>query len=339
MRFGLAVQNDFPPDRRPADLIGPMREQVAAAADAGLSSVWMLQHYLGNMPTLQPIPTLAAIAAEAGEMAVGTNMLILPLHHPVEVAELYSTLDHISGGRAIAGFGLGYRENEFESFGIPLDERVSRYEESVAVVRGLWSGAPVDFAGRHYTLKGQRISLPPVRPGGPPIWVGAGAHRTGARRAARLGDAWIIPPHVTPERLATVLGWYRAEIAAAGTRGDRDVVVRRELVLDHDPERAMAIGARARGNLTRAYSAFNAPDATASYRQLSDAQAAEDVAAHSYIFTTPAECVRRLKDLQELGVTYVILRMQWHDLPQEQVLATLALFRNEVLPHFPRHGG
>ncbi|WP_432843193.1 LLM class flavin-dependent oxidoreductase [Dactylosporangium sp. CA-092794] len=339
MRFGLAVQNDFPPDVRPADRIAPMREQVAAAAAAGFSSVWMLQHYLGNMPTLQPIPTLAAVAAEAGDMAIGTNMLILPLHHPVEVAELYATLDHISNGRAIAGFGLGYRENEFDAFGIPLDERVSRYEESVAIVRGLWSGSPVDFAGRHYTLKDQRISLTPVRPGGPPIWVGAGAHRTGARRAARLGDAWIVPPHVTPERLGKVLGWYRAEIEAAGASADRDVVVRRELVLDPDPDRAMAIGRRARGNLTRAYSAFNAPDGTATYRQLTDAQAAEDVADASYVFTTPGECVRRLRLLQDLGVTYVILRMQWHDLPQEQMLATLELFRAEVLPHFPRTGG
>ncbi|BCB83885.1 hypothetical protein Psuf_011980 [Phytohabitans suffuscus] len=205
----------------------------------------------------------------------------------------------------------------------------------MAIVRALWTGEPVDFAGRHYTLKGQRISLPPVRPGGPPIWVGAGAHRTGARRAARLGDAWIIPPHVTPERLATVLRWYRE----AGATGERDVVVRRELVLDPDPERAMAIGRAARGALTRAYSAFNVPDATESYRQLSDAGAAEDVAAHSYLFTTPERCVRRLKELADLGVTYVILRMQWYDLPQERVLRTLALFRDEVLPHFQHETG
>ncbi|MDQ7903803.1 LLM class flavin-dependent oxidoreductase [Phytohabitans sp. ZYX-F-186] len=336
MRFGLAIQNDFPPNLRPADRVGPMREQVAAAAEAGFSSVWMLQHYLGNLPTLQPIPTLAAIAAEAGDMAVGTNMLILPLHHPVEVAETYATLDHLSGGRAVAGFGLGYRENEFESFGVPLSERVTRYEESVAIVRALWTAEPVDFTGRHYALKGQRISLPPVRPGGPPIWVGAGAHRTGARRAARLGDAWIVPPHVTPERLTTVLRWYR-------DAGGQDVVVRRELVLDPDPERAMAVGRAARGALTRAYSAFNAPDATESYRQLSDAGAAQDVAAHSYLFTTPEECVRRLGELADLGVTYVILRMQWYDLPQERMLRTLALFRDEVLPHFqttfPKTGG
>ncbi|BCB83886.1 hypothetical protein Psuf_011990 [Phytohabitans suffuscus] len=146
MRFGLAIQNDFPANLRPADLVAPMREQVAAAAEAGFSSVWMLQHYLGNLPTLQPIPTLAALAADAGDMAIGTNMLILPLHHPVEVAETYATLDHLSGGRAVAGFGLGYRENEFESFGIPWTSASpgtrSRWRSSVRCGRASRSTSP-----------------------------------------------------------------------------------------------------------------------------------------------------------------------------------------------------
>jgi alkanesulfonate monooxygenase SsuD/methylene tetrahydromethanopterin reductase-like flavin-dependent oxidoreductase (luciferase family) len=126
VRFGLAIMNDFPPGTVPAERMPLLREQVRAAADAGIESVWVLHHYLGNMPTLQPLPLLAALAAEAGDMFLGTNMFILPLSHPVAVAENYATLDHITGGRVIAGFGMGYRENEFESFGIPLSDRVSR---------------------------------------------------------------------------------------------------------------------------------------------------------------------------------------------------------------------
>ncbi|WP_228033896.1 LLM class flavin-dependent oxidoreductase [Streptomyces spongiae] len=268
MKFGLAVMNDFPPGTVPAERLDQLREQVAVAAEAGLSSIWMLQHYLGSMPTLQPVPTLAALSAEARGMDVGTNMLILPLRHPVEVAETYATLDHLTGGHVIAGFGMGYRENEFASFGVPMDERVARYEESVQVIRALWSGRTVHHDGVHFRLDGERISLPPVRPGGPPIMVGAGAHRTGARRAARLGDGWIVPPHVSEERLATVLGWHRAEAERIGDGRRHEYVVRRELVLDTDGERARETGLRARGALTRAYSAYNAPDSSASYRHL-----------------------------------------------------------------------
>jgi alkanesulfonate monooxygenase SsuD/methylene tetrahydromethanopterin reductase-like flavin-dependent oxidoreductase (luciferase family) len=267
-------------------------------------------------------------------MFLGTNMFILPLRHPVAVAEEFATLDHLTGGRVIAGFGMGYRENEFASFGIPMDERASRFEESIEVVRGLWSGAPVTFRGRHFALEDQRLSLPPVQPGGPRIWIGAGPHKVGARRAARLGDAWIIPPHETPERLRTLLGVYRQERAARGLGAPAEVVVRRELVLDPDADRARAIGVTARGALTRQYAAFNAPDQSAGYSHLQSDAAAEQTADRSYLFTDPQGAVAALKELEAQGFTYVILRMQWFDLAQEQMLRTLELFRDHVRPAF-----
>ena len=333
LKFGLAIMNDFPPDVVPADRIGPMREQVRAARDAGLSSIWMLQHYLGSMPTLQPLPTLAAMAQDAGEMTLGTNMFILPLRHPVDVAEDFATLDHLTGGRAVAGFGMGYRENEFESFGVDMAGRVGRFEESIAVIRSLWSGERTTFDGEHFRLKDERISLVPTQAGGPPIWIGAGPHKTGAQRAARLGDAWIIPPHVDPDRLRVVLGHYQAERDRL-ERGPSELVVRRELVLDRDPERARAIGLEARGALTRKYAEYNAPQQGDAYKHLATAAAAEETADASYLFTDPAGAVAALQELEAGGITYVVLRMQWFDLPQDQVLATLALFRDEVMPHF-----
>jgi len=86
LTFGLALQNDFPPHVSPSARIGELREQVRAAREAGISSVWVLNHFLGNMQTLQPLPTLAALAEHAGDMRLGTNMFILPLRHPVAVA-------------------------------------------------------------------------------------------------------------------------------------------------------------------------------------------------------------------------------------------------------------
>ena len=79
-------------------------------------------------------------------MSVRTNMYILPLRHPVGAAEEFSTLDHLTGGRVIAGLGLGYRENEFAAFGIPMTERLGRFTESVDIMRRLWSGERVSYA-------------------------------------------------------------------------------------------------------------------------------------------------------------------------------------------------
>lgn len=333
LRFGLALMNDFPPDVTPASRIAQLREQARMASTCGISSLWMLQHYLGSMPTLQPVPTLAALAADSGEMSLGTNMFILPLRHPVEVAEEFATLDHISGGRAIAGFGMGYRENEFAAFGVDMDDRVARYEESIGLIKALWSGERVSHDGRFFRVDGDRISLVPVQPGGPPVWIGAGPHKTGAQRAARLGDAWVVPPHVDPERLKVVLGHYREEKERLG-RPVSELVVRRELVLDSDPDRARAIGVEARGKLTRAYAAYNAPQQGDAYKHLQGDKAAEEVADASYLFTDPAGAIAALKDLEAQGLTYVILRAQWFDLSQDRVLATLESFRDNVLPAF-----
>lgn len=334
MKFGLALMNDFPPDVVPADRVAQLREQTRAAAAAGIDSVWVLQHYLGNMPTLQPVPLLTALAADAGDMFLGTNMFILPLRHPVAVAEEFATLDHISNGHAIAGFGMGYRENEFASFGVPMDERASRFEESVRIARALWSGETTTFGGAHFRIDGERISLPPLQPGGPRVWIGAGPHRVGARRAARLGDAWIIPPHVTPDRLRFLLAEYQVERERLGLGAPSDFVVRREVVLDDDPERARQIGVAARGALTRRYAAFNAPDKTAGYRHLQSDSAAEETADQSYLFTDAASAVTAIKSLEAQGFTYVVLRMQWYDLPHERMLQTLETFRDRVRPAF-----
>lgn len=332
LRFGLALMNDFPPDVSPSSRIGALREQAREAAASGISSVWVLQHYLGSMPTLQPLPLLAALAADTGEMTVGTNMFILPLRHPVAAAEEFATLDHITGGRVVAGLGMGYRDNEFAAFGIPMTQRLGRFTESLEIMRALWSGEPVTYAGKYFALAGERISLPPVQPGGPPVWVGAGATPKAIERAARVGDAWMIPPHVTGERLVEVLGEYRAARERHGHTEPGQLVVRRELLLDEDPERAWALGSAARGALTRMYSAYSAPDRSVDYQHLSSPAAAEQRAREAYCFTDPAGAVAELKSLAAAGITTVVLRMQWYDLPQDRVLHTLRLFREQVLP-------
>jgi alkanesulfonate monooxygenase SsuD/methylene tetrahydromethanopterin reductase-like flavin-dependent oxidoreductase (luciferase family) len=334
LKFGLALMNDFPPDVPPHSRIGEMREQVRAARDAGLRSVWVLNHFLGNMPTLQPLPTLAALAEHAGDMALGTNMFILPLRHPVAVAEEFATLDQITGGHAVAGLGMGYRSNEYDAFGVSMDDRVERYEEGVTLLRELWSNRPVTFEGKHFTVRDQKIGMPPVQAGGPPVYVGAGVHKAGARRAARLGDAWIVPPHAEPEKLREIVAFYQEERRRLGRGDAQEVIVRRELVLDDDRDRARAIGLEARGGSTAMYSQFDAPDQTASYRHLKGSDGLEDVADKSYLFTDPESCIASLEELEELGITYVILRMQWFALEQERMLQTLETFRDRVLPHF-----
>jgi alkanesulfonate monooxygenase SsuD/methylene tetrahydromethanopterin reductase-like flavin-dependent oxidoreductase (luciferase family) len=334
LRFGLAIMNDFPPGTVPAAKIGDLREQIQVAERSGIESVWVLQHYLGSMPTLQPLLLLAALSPWTGDMRLGTNMLILPLRNPIAAAEEFSTLDHLSGGRAVAGVGLGYRENEFDAFGVPMTERLGRFNESVEIMRKLWTGDRVTHDGRYFRFTDQKISLPPVQAGGPPVWIGAGGKPKAVERAARLGDAWIIPPHVTLERLRELLSLYREARRASGRPEASELVVRKEILLDEDADRAWRLGSAARGGLTAEYGRYNRPDDSVDYQHLAGADAAERAARESYLFTDPSTAILKLKEIEAAGVTTVVLRMQWFDLPQERVLRSLELFAQRVLPAF-----
>lgn len=145
MKFGLALSVQHPP-RDP---------QVSRFGD---------HHYLSAPFTyFQPIPVLARVAAEARGMTLGIGCLVLPLHHPLEVAEQVATLDVIAEGRLIFGVALGYRDAENQAMGHSPRDRAGRLEEGLRVIEALWNGEPVSFRGRHFTLTDVRISVTPIQ--------------------------------------------------------------------------------------------------------------------------------------------------------------------------------
>ena len=163
MKFGLILAGQYLRDAPPALRAGEMLEQVRLARDLGFDSVWMVHHYLIEFQTFQPLPMLARIAADAGDMAIGTAIYVLPLQHPVEVAENFATLDALSGGRLIFGVAQGYRDAEFQALGIPRKERAARFEEGLALITRLWTEERVTFHGRYYQVDGVTLAMAPAR--------------------------------------------------------------------------------------------------------------------------------------------------------------------------------
>ena len=150
-------------------------------------------------------------------MTIGPNILILPPLNPMHVAEEAATLDVLTGGNYILGLGLGYRQPEFDAFGIPLAERAPRFNEAIGLMRRLWTEDRVTHQGRFYTVNDAGISVKPVRPGGPPLYIAAQAD-VSVRRAARIGDAWLIVNTGGLGKLAPLMQTYRA--ALRGIRPD-----------------------------------------------------------------------------------------------------------------------
>src|SRR5206468_3899554 len=187
-KFGIGLSVQHLPEDSQAARFQEHVEQVRLARAVGFTSVWASQHYLSDPFTyFQPIPTLARVAADAPGMTLGTGCLLLPLHHPVEIAEQLATLDVITGGRFIFGVGLGYRDVENEAMGHDPKERVGRLVEGLEVIERLWNGEPVTYQGTHFRLRDVRISMRPLQRPRPPIWLAANSD-AGVRRAARLGE-------------------------------------------------------------------------------------------------------------------------------------------------------
>src|SRR5918999_656104 len=234
MKFGLSVPVQHGPDEPSAARIGEILEQVKLARDLGFDSISASQHYLAApFQYFQPIPLLARIAAESGEMTLITNILLLPLYNPVDLAEQLATLDIICDGRLVCGVGLGYRDVEYTVFGVERTSRVSRFEEALTLLKRLWTEDEVSCDGQHFRLERARMTLKPVQRPRPPIWIAASSN-AGIKRAARLGDAWTIAGHATLATLKRQVRFYRETLQALGKPFPEDFPLSKELFIAPD---------------------------------------------------------------------------------------------------------
>jgi alkanesulfonate monooxygenase SsuD/methylene tetrahydromethanopterin reductase-like flavin-dependent oxidoreductase (luciferase family) len=165
-------------------------DELALIADAeslGYDTIWLTEHHFADDGYSPSVLTLAAaIAARTEQVRIGTNLLLLPLHNAVRVAEDTATLDVLSSGRLDVGLGQGYAAHEFRGYGISRGERRSRLVEGIDVLRGLWTEPAFSYKGRHYEIDDAQLSPRPVQQPHPPLWIGA-TSEAGVARAGRLG--------------------------------------------------------------------------------------------------------------------------------------------------------
>src|SRR5438309_3005157 len=253
MKFGIGLSVQHLPRRATGRPVREHVEQVRLARAVGFTSIWASQHYLSDPFTyFQPIPTLARLAADARGLTLGTGVLLLPLHHPVDIAEQLATLDVISDGRLICGVGLGYRDVENTALGHDPKQRVGRLVEGLEVLERLWSGEPVDYEGRHFSLRSVRISMRPMQSPRPPIWLAANSD-AGVRRAARLGDAWLMNPHTTLTTLERQLALFRSTRRELGRSPAVETPLIKECYVSPEAATAVAEAARFVGPKYQAY--------------------------------------------------------------------------------------
>jgi Coenzyme F420-dependent N5,N10-methylene tetrahydromethanopterin reductase and related flavin-dependent oxidoreductases len=198
-----------------------IRQMAVGAEAAGLDSVWVFDHLLfrsgGETSGIHECWTILAAVAEATRrVELGTLVMCTGFRNAALLAKMAATLDHVSGGRLILGVGAGWHDPEYEAFGYPTDHKVTRFEESLAVITGLIRTGRADVAGRFVTAR-DAVLLPPAR-SDLPILVAAKGPRM-LELTARHADAWNLAWFGFPdERLARV----RGELLDACGRVGRD---------------------------------------------------------------------------------------------------------------------
>ena len=203
---GLLLKEAVPTDA------GLVIRLAQTAEEAGLDSVWVGDSLIAK-PRLEPLTTLAAVAAVTERVRLGTAVLLMALRHPVLLAQSLATVDLISRGRLIVAAGAGgafnqEQQQEWRVAGVQASRRASRLEEMVKILKGLGSGEPFDFQGRHFDLDSVTMKPRPVQEAGIPIllachWRGP-AREAQVKRTARLADG-IISISDTPQEYSQLV--------------------------------------------------------------------------------------------------------------------------------------
>ena len=148
-----------------------------------------------------PLMVLSYVAARTSKVMLGTSVLIMPYRNPIVTAKMFSTLDQMSEGRAIAGVGAGWNEAEYDALGVPFRERGARTTEYLRLWQACWEQGPTTFHGRFFSFDNMHVNPKPVQQPHPPIWIGGSGHAS-LRRAARFAQVW----QPTPTALSDLIG-------------------------------------------------------------------------------------------------------------------------------------
>jgi len=320
LRFGLFVPQGWILDL--VDIEDPIEQfeamsQVAKTAERlGFDSIWLFDHFhTYHRPVLETTfecwTSTAALARDTSRIRVGQMVTCNGYRNPALLAKMASTVDVLSHGRLDFGIGAGWYQHEFDAYGYtfpPVAERLRMLEESLQVIRAMWTEPYASFAGEHYRIAGAINEPKGVQQPHPPIWVGGSGERVTLRLAAQYGDATNFGGHLDD------LDWYRHKFGVI--RGHCNAIGRDadELIRSSDVETTLVRPGDDPELLSRRY---RRDQTLAEYR------------SHA-IVGGPQEIIDAYGRLIDAGVNYIIVS----DLPGLARLEVLEALAADVLPAF-----
>jgi len=189
--MNLKIRIGYSPGIRKLYSGSELKQFAYVGAKYNYDSIWLSDSILGDHPLLDPIIALSLIAAYSTKLKIGTSVLALPLRNPLILAKQLATLDYLSNGRLLPAFGLGPEDPvQYKACGVDMKTRGNRADESIRLIRRLWTEERVTHQGGFFSLKGVSLLPKPSQNPAPPIWIG-GRSKAAQKRTAMVGDGWL----------------------------------------------------------------------------------------------------------------------------------------------------
>ena len=361
MQLGLFYQIQVPKpwnDQSESRRYHEMLEEVTYAEEIGMTSVWFVEHHFRSEWSHSSAPdiTLAAISQRTEKMRLGIAVVLVPLHHPLNIASRMATLDVVSNGRVDLGIGRSGYPYQMQPYGSDLKDVSGMVEEYLKVIPGAWTEEEFSFEGEYYHIPPREVVPKPVQKPHPPIWQACSQDDT-ARKVGEQGLGCLAQTSVGPERAEQIIRIYKEAI--------KDPQPVTKMVYDRVAGNTVALcaenrqKARERGaelidwyrhqqrlrdaKVWQGYDPNKVPEDYRWHYQRSqgDAVRRDETASIDLVndggrfcIGNPDDCIEYIEKYEAMGVDEMMPLFQVGPVSHEEVMESLRLFGKHVVPHF-----
>ena len=284
-----------------------IRSFAMQADTLGYDSLWLQERIIGDFNMLEPVTLLSYVAGITTKLKLGTSVILLPLRNPLQLAKAYSSLDVMSGGRAVLGVGLGggHLGSHEDVLGYSREGRVTRFNEAVQIIKLLWTEPKASFQGRYWNFKEISMEPKPLQKPHVPIIFG-GHHDNALRRAVKCANGWMGAGSSSSASFIREASRIREFLdEAKRDRVSFHFSKRVYLAVDKDKARGEQ---RIREWFARRYK--NA-----------------DLGPKVSIWGSSAECVERIQELVRAGAQHIVFNPMFDEMEHLEICA------REIMPH------
>ncbi|OLO37112.1 hypothetical protein BTR23_14375 [Alkalihalophilus pseudofirmus] len=338
MTFGLFFLNSVAPWKTDAEELRDGLEQIKVADKLGFHSAWIAEHNARAYGVVSSTSVyLAAAAAQTSKIMLGSAVSRLPLHHPLQVAEDMALVDIISDGRLYLGVGKGYDALEFEAYNIDFEERHEKYLESLDILTTALKNNRVSYSGKFYDIKDIPVYPRPVHPEGPPIFVMVSGNDASMVNAANQGHSFVLGG-ITNEDTNHKISLYKKTALDSGLSQeyvDNAIARSGKLLFCHVAETT----AQAQDEYKRGLEWYMSERDNRPTFGVVDRERHLDydrfLNSENALIGSPEKVIEDIERYKrETGLNNIILWMNIGGQPQQQVIKSMNLFSEKVMPHF-----